>query len=48
MSFVIGLATGYNTNKMIEERALRQNVVAYLRRNGIRLSDRVRSHDFCR
>jgi hypothetical protein len=40
MSFVIGLATGYNTNKVIEERAIRQNIVAYLSRNGIRLTDR--------
>jgi hypothetical protein len=40
MSFVIGLATGYNTNKVIEERAIRQNIVGYLRRNGIRLTDR--------
>lgn len=40
MSFVIGLATGYNTNKLIEERAIRQNIAAYLHRNGIRLTDR--------
>ncbi len=40
MSFVIGMATGYETRKLQEERSLRQRILAYIESAGIRLTDR--------
>ena len=40
MSFVIGMATGYETRKLQEERSLRQRILQYIETAGIRLTDR--------
>lgn len=40
MSFVIGMAAGYEARKLQEERSIRQQIRAYFERLGIRLTDR--------
>ncbi|MDB5337579.1 MAG: hypothetical protein JWN70_3198 [Planctomycetaceae bacterium] len=40
MSFVIGMATGYETRKLQEERTIRQRILHYIESTGIRLTDR--------
>lgn len=40
MSFVIGMATGYETRKLQEEHWLRQRILASIKSAGIRLTDR--------
>lgn len=40
MSFVIGMATGYETRKLVEERSLRRQILQYIESTGIKLTDR--------
>jgi len=40
MSFVIGMATGYETRKLQEERTIRQRIRHYIESAGIMLTDR--------
>jgi hypothetical protein len=40
MSFVIGMATGYETRKLQEVHSLRQRILASIKAAGIRLTDR--------